>query len=106
MAKKGQLKQPEEKSRAIARAIRVFEQARTTIAFFFIGGKLSSTQKDSPDFDDRVSQFSSSLVGVYDVTADYRDILDDIGAYYKMFDVPLPVPDLAIPVFRSSGRRK
>lgn len=87
MPRKGQLKKPEEKSRAIARAIKLFEQAHTTIAFFFIAGKLSSTQKDSPDFDERIESFASALVGVYEIDSDYRDILDDIGAYYKMFEV-------------------
>ncbi len=111
MAAKGQLKRPEDFSKALARAVKLFEKTEEVIAFFFIGGKLVSTHKSNPDFDQRVKQFESALVGVYEPTVDFRFIYDDLQEYYEMFK-RAPVKkevakkEVEVPVFRSSGRRQ
>lgn len=92
MAKRGEVKKPEDKAIATAKAMRIYGRARARIAFFFIGGKLFGCQADKPVFEKRVSQYSSTLVGIYDINRDYRDILDDLDAYYAAFLDVVQVP--------------
>lgn len=106
MAAKGQLKKPEDMHKAIRRALKMYERSEWQIAFFLIGGVLSSCTNESPDYLRRVDLFESSLIGVYDIASDARYIKDDIEEYYKQFEtLPGLLASVEIPVFRSSGRR-
>jgi hypothetical protein len=102
MARKGQFRAPEDKSVAIAKAMRIYGRARAKIAFFFIGGKLFGCQSDRPQFEKRVNLYANTLVGVYDINRSYREILDDLDAYYQMAEekkLP-PLSPLLAPRFR------
>lgn len=99
MAQKGELNPPVETvQQSFRRAMKAYGNADCQIAIFMIGGKISSTSETSAEYKRRVDLFESSLIGVYDIATDARQILDDIEAYYSGFPF-LP------PVFRSSGRR-
>jgi F0F1-type ATP synthase gamma subunit len=101
MAKKGQLNAPVESvQKAFKRAIKAYSNSDNEIAIFMIGGKISSTSADSPNYKNRVDLFESSLIGIYDIASDARHILDDIEAYYKAF--PGVIQPVSIPVFRNS----
>lgn len=89
---------PEDKAIASAKAMRIYGRARARIAFFFIGGNLFGCQADKPSFEKRVNQYASTLVGVYGINRDYREILDDLDAYYKQFEND-------IPEFKNIGRQ-
>lgn len=97
MARRGDVKKPEDKAVAAAKAMRIYGRARARIAFFFIGGKLFGCQSDRAQFERRVNLYAATLVGGYDINRDYREILDDLDAYYKQFDI-------TIPKFRTLGR--
>lgn len=90
MAKRGEVKKPEDKAIAAAKAMRIYGRARARIAFFFIGGNLFGCQADKPSFEKRVNKYASTLVGIYDTNRDHRDILDDLDAYYRQFDIQIP----------------
>lgn len=101
MAKKGQLNAPVESvQKAFKRAMKAYSNSDNEIAIFMIGGKISSTSADSANYKKRVDQFESSLIGIYDIASDARQILDDIEAYYKAF--PGVIQPVSIPVFRNS----
>ena len=86
MVKKGQLNTPVESvQKAFKRAMKAYGNTDNEIAIFMIGGKISSTSADSPSYKKRVDMFKTSLIGVYDISTDVRQILDDIEAYYKEF---------------------
>jgi hypothetical protein len=93
MPRKGRISPPEDKAIAAAKAMRIYSRARARIAFFFIGGKLFGCQADKSVFERRVQKFEATLVGIYDINRDYREVLDDLDAYYKQFS-DLAVPEL------------
>lgn len=92
------IKHPESKDAAAARAMRIYGRSRARIAFFFIGPTLFGCQADKPSFEKRVNLYASTLVVVYDINRDYREILDDLDAYYKQFEND-------IPEFKNIGRQ-
>ncbi len=92
MAHRGEVKKPEDKAIAVAKAMRIYGRARARIAFFFISGQLFGCQSDKPCFEKRVNKYASTLVGVYDINRDYREILDDFDAYYLAFRDVVEVP--------------
>lgn len=102
MAVKGQLKKPEDINKAIRRALKMYERSEYQIAFFMIGGVLSSCTNESPEYIRRVDLFESSLIGVYDIASDARFIKDDIEEYYKQFEPSSTLlAPVEIPVFLS-----
>lgn len=101
MAQKGELNPPVETvQQSFRRAMKAYGNADCQIAIFMIGGKISSSSSDSVKYQRRVDLFESSLIGIYDITTDARQILDDIEAYYKNFSAAVSVP-----VFCNSARR-
>lgn len=83
-------KHPESKASAVAKAMRIHGRSRARVAFFFIGGQLFGCQADKPCFEKRVNKYASTLVGVYDINRNHREILDDFDAYYKQFENDIP----------------
>ena len=84
MAAKGQLKPPVAPlQRAFQHAMDVIDSADCQVAIFMVGGEVMATKQTSMAFNNNIERLSSGLVGVYDMGADARGVLEDLGEFYK-----------------------
>lgn len=97
--------EPESIESAKARAIKIHGDAIGRFAIYFPGKKLASVGSEKPRYQQVLTDFKQSLIGIYDCEIDVSLILDDIEAYYDEYKVLCAARAKDVPVFRSAGRR-
>jgi DNA-binding NarL/FixJ family response regulator len=84
MAKKGDFKAPAVPLEAAHRkAMDLIDSHEDGCALFMIAGEVHATGRKSKCFDNNVQRLANALVGVYDLGADSREVLQDLDVFYK-----------------------
>ena len=67
----------------VAHAMDEIAAARGRVALFLINGHVQAIRRATNDYEKRMRQYESCLIGVYDIGVDSRDVHDDILFAYR-----------------------
>lgn len=70
-------------TQAHARAMEMIDGYDDGCAIFMVDGKVQATRRTSEFFENNMKRLAPGLVGVYDLGADSRHVLEDLREFYK-----------------------